>query len=156
MKQVYLIPHRCMGCEECLVSCEKAHDWETRAYVEIVDGYFPFPMRCNHCQDPPCMAACPRDAIKRSAAGAVVVDPDRCIGCGTCVIVCPFGVPYVSARTGKVVKCDLCDDRVTAGDRPICVESCPKGALEFGELDEPLAMRRQRLARHIKGASLAL
>ena len=98
------------------------------------------------------MAACPKDAIKRSASGAVVVDTALCIGCGTCSLVCPFGVPRVSARTGKVVKCDLCDDRVTRGERPICVESCPKGALRFGEVDEPLAMRRQRLARQLKGA----
>lgn len=152
MKQVYLIPNRCMGCEECVVSCEKAHDWESRAFVEIVDGYFPFPMRCNHCQDAPCKAACPNDAIKHSSTGAVVVLMDRCIGCGTCSIVCPFGVPVVSSRTGKVVKCDLCDDRVARGERPICVDSCPKGALEFGERDEPLAGRRQQLAQQVKAA----
>ena len=152
MKQVYLVPHRCMGCEECLVSCAKAHDWETRAFVEILDGYYPLPMRCNHCQDAPCMAACPEDAIKRSATGAVVVDPQLCIGCGTCALVCPFGVPRISADSGKVIKCDLCDERVAAGDNPICVDSCPKGALQFGERDEPLAGRRQRFAGHVKAA----
>ncbi len=152
MKQVYLIANRCMGCEECVVSCEKAHAWESRAYLEIVDGFFPFPLRCNHCQDAPCIAACPSDAVKHSATGAVVVAQNKCIGCGTCAIVCPFGVPYVSPKTGKVVKCDLCDELVTQGEKPICVASCPKGALEFGERDEPLAARRQRLAQQVKTA----
>ena len=152
MKQVHLVPNRCMGCEECLEACSKAHDWEARAYVEMVDGYFPFPMRCNHCHDAPCRAACPTDAIKLSAGGAVVVDRPKCIGCGTCSIVCPFGVPFVSAQTGKIVKCDLCDERVAGGEKPVCVESCPKGALEFGPREEPLAGRRQQLARHAKTA----
>jgi Fe-S-cluster-containing dehydrogenase component len=141
-----------MGCEECLVACEKAHDWESRAFVEFVDGYFPFPMRCNHCQDAPCAEACPREAIKRSATGAVVADQTKCIGCGACSVVCPFGVPRVSSRTGKVVKCDMCDDRVVRGEKPLCVETCPKGALEFGESEDLLAGRRQRLARQVKVA----
>ena len=152
MKQIYLVPNRCMGCEECLVACEKAHDWETRGYVEVVDGYFPYPMRCNHCQDAPCKAVCPADAIKRSATGAVVVETTRCIGCGSCALVCPFGVPYVSDRSGKVVKCDMCDDRVSRGEDPICVAQCPKQALAFGEKSEPLADKRQRVARQVKAA----
>ena len=152
MKQIYLVPNRCMGCEECLVACEKVHDGEARAFVEVVDGYFPFPMRCNHCQDAPCKAACPTGAISRSASGAVLVAEDRCIGCGTCASICPFGVPYVSALTGKVVKCDQCDERVAAGEEPVCVASCPKGALAFGERTEPLATRRQRLARQARAA----
>jgi len=155
MKQVYLIPNRCLGCEECVVACEKQHGWESRAYVEMVDGYFPFPMRCNHCQDAPCKAACPTDAIKHAASGAVVVDMERCIGCGSCSIVCPFGVPVVSAKTGKIIKCDLCDELVAAGDKPVCVTSCPKLALEFGDRDEPLALRRQRMAREVKTAFAA-
>ena len=152
MKQIYLVPNRCMGCEECLVACEKVHDWEPRAYVEIVDGYFPFPMRCQHCQDAPCKAVCPTGAISRAKSGAVLVDADKCIGCGSCAVVCPFGVPYVSERTGKVVKCDMCNDHVEAGEEPVCVAGCPKQALQFGEREEPLADRRQRLARQVKTA----
>ena len=152
MKQISLVPNRCMGCEECLVACEKVHDWESRAYVEMVDGYFPFPMRCNHCQDAPCKAACPTDAIKRSATGAVIVDMERCIGCGSCAVVCPFGVPYVSAKSGKIVKCDMCDERVAAGNDPVCVSACPKQALAFGEDSAPSIPRRQRLARQVKAA----
>ncbi len=150
MKQIHLLPSRCMGCEECLVACEKAHDWETRGFVELVDGYFPFPMRCQHCQDAPCKAACPSEAIEMSANGAVVADLARCIGCGSCVVVCPFGVPYVSAKTGKLVKCDLCDERVTQGQEPVCVAGCPKQALAFCDPQEPAALRRRQAAAQVR------
>jgi Fe-S-cluster-containing dehydrogenase component len=150
MKQITYVPNRCVGCEECVVSCEKAHDWETRAYVEIIDGYFPFPMRCNHCGDAPCKAACPAGAITRTGSGAVVVDQVKCIGCGTCITVCPFGVPRLSDRNHKAVKCDGCYERVEAGQEPVCVVSCPKLALAFVEADEPLRGRRQRVATLVK------
>lgn len=90
------------------------------------------------------------DAIQRTASGAVVVDADKCIGCGTYAIVCPFGVPRVSEKTHKVLKCDLCDDLVVQGREPVCVASCPKGALVFGDYGEPLKARRLRLASSIK------
>ncbi len=154
MKQIYYVPKRCIGCEECVFACAKVHDGESRAFVEVVDGYFPFPLRCNHCQDAPCKAACPSDAIYRTATGAVVVDIERCIGCGSCAVVCPFGVPALSERTRKVVKCDMCAERVSEGDDPVCVQACPKGALVFGEYQEPLRGRRQRLAAAVKASVL--
>ncbi|MBN1346368.1 MAG: 4Fe-4S dicluster domain-containing protein [Phycisphaerae bacterium] len=152
MKRVHFVPNRCIGCEECVVACEKAHDWQSRAYVEIVDGYFPIPMRCFHCEDAPCKAACPTGAIHRNELGAVVVDEEMCIGCGTCAEVCPFGVPHLSPSTGKIIKCDLCSKRVAEGEDPVCVVACPKMALEFVEVDDPLASKRQRMARHLKEA----
>jgi Fe-S-cluster-containing dehydrogenase component len=144
-----------MGCEECVVACAKAHGWESRAYVEVVGGYFPFPMRCNHCATAPCKAVCPAEAINRTATGMVVVDADKCIGCGTCVVVCPFGVPRISQRVHKVVKCDGCEELVAAGEVPVCVAACPKGALEFGDYAEPLRDRRLRRASHVKRALAA-
>jgi Fe-S-cluster-containing dehydrogenase component len=152
MKQVYFIPNRCMGCEECVIACAKAHGWESRAYVEVVAGYFPFPMRCNHCADAPCQAVCPAQAISRTAQGMVVVDTDKCIGCGTCVIACPFGVPRISETTHKVIKCDGCQDKVAQGEVPVCVAACPKGAIQFGDYAEPLQNRRLRLASQVKTA----
>ena len=86
--------------------------------------------------------------------GAVVVNIDKCIGCGSCVMVCPFGILRLSENTGKVVKCDMCIDRIEKGEEPICVAQCPKGAIMFGEIDEPLVTRRQHLAKQVKTALL--
>jgi Fe-S-cluster-containing dehydrogenase component len=152
VKRIYYVPNRCVGCEECVVACGKTHGGESRAFVEIVDGYFPFPMRCHHCADAPCRAACPTGAIATTESGMVVVDPNTCIGCGTCAVVCPFGIPRLSPTTHKIVKCDGCDEVVLAGGVPQCVAACPKGALQYGEETEALAGRRLRLASHIKAA----
>ncbi len=151
MKRIHFVPNRCIGCEECVIACGKAHDWHTRAFVEVVGGYFPIPMRCSHCDDAPCKAACPTGAIQRNEFGAIIVVKEKCIGCGTCAEVCPFGVPVIDDVTGKMIKCDLCSDILTEQE-PICVQACPKDALEFVEQDEPLENRRQRMARYIKNA----
>ena len=80
-------------------------------------------MVCQQCEDPLCMAMCPAGALSRSPeTHAVVVDPDKCLGCRTCVEVCPFGAPSVDPRTGKSEKCNLCD-----GD-PTCVKVCSQFA----------------------------
>ncbi len=152
MKRIHFVPNRCIGCEECVAACEKAHEWHSRAFVEVVDGYFPVPLRCSHCDDAPCKAACPTEAIRRNEFGAIVVTRDKCIGCGTCAEVCPFGIPVINSATGKMIKCDLCSE-IIAEQKPVCVQACPKEALEFVEQDEPLTNRRQRMARHIKNAA---
>lgn len=151
MKRIHFVPNRCIGCEECVVACEKTHEWHARAFVEIVDGYFPIPMRCSHCDDAPCKAACPTEAIQRNEFGAIIVNKDKCIGCGTCAEVCPFGIPVINNVLGKMIKCDLCSD-ILPEQEPVCVQACPKDALEFVEQDEPLVNRRQRMARYIKNA----
>ena len=92
---------------------------------------------CNHCDMPACLGKCPQGALtKDDETGAVLRDEEKCIGCGTCVAACPYGAPKVDAEKGKSVKCDMCHDRVAAGQMPVCVEACPLRALDFGDIDE--------------------
>ncbi|WP_245742961.1 4Fe-4S dicluster domain-containing protein [Desulfobacula phenolica] len=84
------------------------------------------PVSCQQCQDAPCLNACPVNAISRNEElNRVEVDYDVCIGCRTCVSVCPFGAMNYNAIDGEVAKCDLCD-----GD-PQCVRFCDVNAIEF-------------------------
>ncbi|HKM09444.1 MAG TPA: 4Fe-4S dicluster domain-containing protein [Candidatus Methanomethylophilaceae archaeon] len=128
-KKVYLQPYHCLGCEECVEACAKEHEWDSHSHVLWVDMVYPVSMRCFHCEDPPCIKVCPVDAIKVSAEYGIQVDGSVCIGCGSCVLACPFGVPIVNSSSGKMVKCDLCIDRQKEGKQPACVENCPYGAL---------------------------
>ena len=83
------------------------------------------------------MANCPQGAIEKDAdTGAVRSDPEKCIGCGTCANACPYGAPKVDTEIMKSVKCDMCADKVAAGEKPVCVEACPLRALDFGDIDE--------------------
>jgi Fe-S-cluster-containing dehydrogenase component len=89
-----------------------------------------------HCGQPGCEAVCPQGAItKRSEDGIVVVDRSECIGCESCAEACPFGAPQ-HGKDGKMQKCDLCVERFAQGKQPVCVETCPGEALQFGTMEQ--------------------
>jgi len=89
------------------------------------------PTACAQCEDAPCKAICPVQAISRDEAlGSMTVDYDACIGCRMCVAACPFGVIHFDTITSRVIKCDLCDGE------PMCVKFCPYEALEYIEASE--------------------
>lgn len=149
MKRVYLIPNRCLGCEECIEACAKEHDWVGRNYVLWIDMVYPVQLRCAHCENAPCSIVCPVDAIKKTEEGATVIDEQVCIACGNCALVCPYGIPLFSEASKKMVKCDQCIDRQKEGEEPVCVRNCPTLALQFGEIEEYEAPKRERAARRI-------
>ena len=97
---------------------------------------------CYHCAAPPCVAACPHQAIhKREIDGIVAVDAEKCVGAEQCpkrcLKACPWGAPqFQAAPDAKMQKCQLCLERLDAGRQPICVEACPMFALEVGPLEE--------------------
>jgi carbon-monoxide dehydrogenase iron sulfur subunit len=144
MRKVYVKEQVCMACHLCEVACllkhaqtkdlVKAYKKESpRALSRVrVDesGIVSLSVRCQHCDDAPCLRACLTGALSRDAlTSLVVVDEERCIGCGTCVLVCPLGVPRLDKEQKKMVKCDLCQDV----EIPACVAGCPNEALVYVE-----------------------
>jgi len=165
-KVLVIDEERCLSCKQCMIECALAHSQaanliealagevppQSRVYVEAV-GQFGMPLQCRHCEDAPCITACPTDAIRRlSEDGPVVLDQDRCIGCKFCLSVCPFGVIDVSRDGKAMIKCDLCIERTEAGQEPACVTGCPTGAIQFRELDEYLKRRRREAAARVAQA----
>jgi Fe-S-cluster-containing dehydrogenase component len=69
--------------------------------------------------------------MQKRADDIVISDPEICIGCQTCAVACPFGIPQLNPGQGKIAKCDGCADRVEQGLSPACVLACPTGALRF-------------------------
>lgn len=102
---------------------------------------------CMNCEDPTCASVCPVAALRKTAAGPVTYDEDRCIGCRYCMLACPFGVPKYEwdSLLPRVKKCDMCADRVAAGKPTACTEACPTGATKFGERDELIAEAQKRI-----------
>lgn len=151
----YFNGQRCTGCKTCELACKDYKDLGTdiafRHIYEYTGGswtqtdglwnedvfsYY-ISNACNHCDKPACLGNCPQGAIsKDEQTGIVSVNPDECIACGTCVSSCPYHAPRVDSEKGHSVKCDLCADRVAENLPPICVESCPLRALEYGDIDE--------------------
>jgi Fe-S-cluster-containing dehydrogenase component len=103
---------------------------------EILKSFF-VPKLCNLCVDSPCTQVCPVGATFDTPDGAVLVDPEYCIGCGFCIQACPYGCRFMSPVTNTAEKCTLCYHRITRGLLPACVEVCPTQARVFGDLKNP-------------------
>ena len=103
-----------------------------------------FPKSCLHCEDAPCVTVCPTGAsYKRAEDGIVLVDEDKCIGCGLCAWSCPYGAREMDLAAGVMKKCTLCIDRIynetleEVDRQPACVRTCPANARHFGDLADP-------------------
>ena len=158
---VDLDPTRCVTCYACVVSCKDQHydvDEQGPALrkalrYENEDGVIKcMSIGCMHCADAPCMAACPTGAIYRDEETSLVqVDSSACIGCRSCLAACPFGAPKFTADN-RMTKCDGCIERVKRGLEPVCVKTCPTGALFLRKENEP--SRADSLLRRIFGDQL--
>jgi anaerobic carbon-monoxide dehydrogenase iron sulfur subunit len=139
---------KCTGCRMCEIACSLRNYNEcnpARARIHVVrtrNGAISttVPVLCRQCAAPLCVSLCPAQALRRDAhTNAIVVDKDKCVGCRTCVYVCPFGGPAVDPALGISQKCTLCD-----GDgEPMCVQVCAKGALTYVSAEED-GLRRKR------------
>jgi anaerobic carbon-monoxide dehydrogenase iron sulfur subunit len=152
-KALMINHEKCTGCRRCEMVCSVYHDdvsnpAKSRIKVEKWEweGLY-IPMTCRQCVDAPCMNVCPVKAISRDEAEARVhVDHDTCIGCRSCVAVCPFGAMNFNPDTKKVFKCDLC-----SGD-PQCVRFCEVKAVEFIDPARESTVRKRDAAFKISEA----
>ncbi|HDS1820349.1 formate dehydrogenase subunit beta [Pseudomonas putida] len=164
----------CIGCKACQVACNEWNDlrdevghnvgvydnpadltpdtWTLMRFDEHQDenGKLEWLIRkdgCMHCADPGCLKACPQPgAIIQYANGIVDFQSEHCIGCGYCVAGCPFDVPRISKKDNKAYKCTLCVDRVSVGQEPACVKTCPTGAINFGSKADMLVQAEERVS----------
>ena len=112
------------------------------------DGFSFIKRSCMHCVDPNCISACPVSALTKDPfTGVVRYNPDACIGCRYCQLACPFNIPKFEYDKAfpKIVKCQLCPDRLAAGGIPACCDACPTGASLFGRLPDLLTEAHRRL-----------
>ena len=138
---------RCFGCHGCEVSCKSENDVPLGNYIRQTFyqdvGEYPqvarmfLPMACQHCEDAPCLKACPCGALHKESGGTVAIDYNTCCGHGTCAEVCPYGAIYLDPVAKQAVKCHNCYHRTEEGLEPACVPTCPSEALYFGDLNDP-------------------
>ena len=89
------------------------------------------PKLCNHCETPPCTQVCPVGATYKTDDGVVLVDKKWCIGCGYCIMACPYGARFFHPTDHVADKCTFCYHRITKGLETACVNACPFGAREM-------------------------
>lgn len=132
---------------------EHAFPEKENKYMDDRTKHLPFLVLCNHCENPPCVQACPTKATFKQDDGIVVMDFHRCIGCRFCMAACPYGSrsfnfrdprPFIAEvdpgfptrMKGVVEKCNFCVERLAVGKQPACVEAS-NGILTFGDLENP-------------------
>jgi carbon-monoxide dehydrogenase iron sulfur subunit len=144
MKRVYAKEEVCIGCHLCEIACIVEHS-ESKNVVRAFKGVTPKPVarnvveeegpltlsvNCRHCDEAPCVAVCIAGAMtKDEESGVVGHNEEKCVGCWSCIMACPYGVIRMNPARQKAVKCDLCSGRTM----PACVQACPNRALVFEE-----------------------
>ena len=157
---------RCLGCYACVVACKMCYgtrpDVNYNGVKRVEWGEYPDAHQryqltmCMHCENAPCVSACPVGATYKSEEGPVVMDYDKCIGCGACVNACPYDARTLvkddetafegqvmvyeeesAKRLNLVEKCTMCYTRAQNGQKPMCVDHCPGRARIFGDVSDP-------------------
>lgn len=158
---------RCVGCDACTLACKMQNGTPPGVLLSRVlekeEGNYPqvkrtyLPVLCFHCDDPPCVKACPSNALSKRSDGIVEVDKDRCCGVKACMAACPYDALhfyedrggyfgenltpieryyYARHRPGTILKCDFCSERLKRGILPACIEACPVSCRYFGDLED--------------------
>jgi len=165
---------KCVGCRGCQVACKQCNDlpadrtgfrairtnppdltantWSLVEFYEVPKSQMRLAWRfvkrqCMHCLEPACVSVCPVAALQKTAAGPVIYDAKRCIGCRYCMTACPFNVPRYDwqSATPLVHKCDMCVERLAKGETPACAKACLTGAITFGDRDALLTEAHRRI-----------
>jgi len=168
---------KCTACRGCQVACkqwnqlpaeitkntgtyENPPDLSSSTFTrilfkeELVKGQLKWLFRteqCMHCTDAGCIKVCPVDARAKDEFGFTEIDIMKCIGCGLCVRGCPFDVPRIDNKTNKATGCWFCLDRVVNGMEPACANTCPSGAIKYGERSDLLAYAHEAVAESKNG-----
>lgn len=144
-KLIYAHAGRCIDCAACEVACQRVHGGMSNITVVRVEDRFAVPLLCRHCDPAPCVAACYTEALT-TTDNTVTFDAAHCTGCGLCVVACPLGAIGWTADRRYIHHCDLCADRRTAGQEPVCALTCPTQALSYEEYSEFMKRVQRRAA----------
>ena len=155
---------KCSACGACAVACMDQNDIDIQTEIPFrhvfmagkngIHGKEPIyaSLACMHCSDAPCVISCPVGCLSKDGdTGFTLYDNTNCIGCHSCAMACPFGVPSFN-RMGKMQKCDGCIERQLHGMEPACTRVCPTGALKCYTEEEYETARIEKSVKKVLDA----
>ena len=125
--------------EESHVRCSYKRHPENKGFDALLE-MIRFALICRRCEGAPCVAACPQGALEKvpsatDDAGVLKRANMLCTGCGTCAIACPFGTIYTDLIPFPSSVCDVCRGRLQPGEKPLCVQTCEDGSIDYGPVE---------------------
>ena len=153
----------CTGCKACVAGCHSLNgldDGEVWRTVGLLHGgttkaavQQTVTTACHHCLEPACMNGCPVKAYEKDPVTGIVKHlDDQCIGCQYCIFMCPYDAPKYNKARGIVRKCDMCSDRLSHGEAPACVQSCPNEAIRITVVDRVEVIQAAEATAFLPGA----
>jgi formate dehydrogenase iron-sulfur subunit len=147
----------CTGCKACVAGCHSMNGlsedeaWRKTGTIQGIQESTSFSQTltsaCHHCLEPACAQGCPTMSYEKDPVTGIVKHlDDQCFGCRYCELKCPYGVPQFNKDLGIVRKCDMCTERLSAGEAPACVQSCPNGAIAITIVDTKTIPEKSKLS----------
>ncbi len=154
---------KCRLQDESGVQCSYKHHPQNKGFDSLLE-LIRFALICRRCEAAPCVNACPQGALEKvpsekgslmdkmllvsAGPGGVLEEVPKdnidagilkranmlCTGCGSCAIACPFGTIYTDLIPFPSSVCDVCKDRLAPGEKPLCVNTCQDGSLDYKEV----------------------
>lgn len=158
-RKIFFYPERCILCHSCILACEMQSlgisDFQEIPYnklpskrirLSLFEGT-PWVWKCQQCSSPPCVEACVSGSMTLDDENGIVIHKkEKCIGCKSCILVCPYGSLYYDESKKKVDKCNLCQEEKI----PPCVKACDTNALVFEETEHFLWKKRKKFILHLR------
>ncbi len=135
MKRILVDLEVCHKCKKCTAECSYFYHPENKGFINLLEMVTRMEV-CRKCEEAPCVTACPKEALEKQADGVLQRYTMRCIGCNTCALACPFGAIYPEIIPYLGSQCDYCSGRLKGDEQPLCVRTCPEGAIKYGEIQE--------------------
>lgn len=158
-KLIFFHPDRCMLCQSCVLACQQNAlgisdvtqiPWDGRPIQRMAVTFShgtPWVWKCQQCLYAPCVEACVSGSLRYpEGENEVVHDRETCVGCGSCVLACPFNALTPDENDGRMAKCNLCPEE----EIPPCVKACPSGALAYEDPGTFTRDKRRRFLRYGK------
>jgi Fe-S-cluster-containing dehydrogenase component len=151
LKRLFIDLDMCDSCEardKCVAKCSYPYHPGNDGVTSLRE-LAAYAVVCRKCESGNCVNACPTEALEKDADGVLRRYNMRCVGCKSCSLACPFGTIYPEVIPYGLSRCDYCLGRIAPADDPLCVKTCPLGAIKWVEIEPDETKQLRQVGDHL-------